>query len=113
MTKPCTCGTPGAIGKCHFCVKFETDDRYRRLWSGRRQRFKWTSLRRFYSFLRAITRHALAGFPTVNPLIRARRMATCRACPQFNAKRQSCKKCGCALKLKTAWKLETCPLSKW
>ncbi len=34
MTKPCVCGTPGSPSKCHFCIKFETDSRYRELWGG-------------------------------------------------------------------------------
>lgn len=70
-------------------------------------------LSRILSFLRAFARHAWDGFPAVNPIVKRRRMAICRACPSFNPNRQSCKKCGCALKLKTAWALESCPLSKW
>lgn len=106
--RPCECDRTES---CRLCWLYHNDDRYRRLWSGRRQRWNWP--RRALSFLRSFARHALAGFPTVNPIVKARRMALCMACEKFNSEKQSCRACGCKLKLKTSWALETCPLGRW
>lgn len=70
-------------------------------------------LRRCWWFARAFIRHAFAGFPTVNPVIRRNRMATCMACPEFDSAKTTCRKCGCGLRTKTAWALERCPLGLW
>lgn len=42
-----------------------------------------------------------------------RRMAICRECPFFRAKTETCKKCGCFMKLKTKILKAHCPIHKW
>lgn len=47
-----------------------------------------------------------------NETIRDRK-AICKTCPEFNAKLNKCKKCGCALQHKLRINGEKCPLGKW
>lgn len=45
--------------------------------------------------------------------VRAERERICRACEQHNPTLDTCKICGCALKLKRGMPLEKCPIGKW
>ena len=65
------------------------------------------------SFAKSAARHVAAGLPSVTPAEQDRRMALCLECDQYNAVKQSCRKCGCRMKLKTSWALEKCPLGLW
>jgi hypothetical protein len=42
-----------------------------------------------------------------------RRYSLCEACEFFHAPSKRCKKCGCYLKWKTAWRSQKCPIGKW
>ena len=42
-----------------------------------------------------------------------RRLAICEGCEFFHSPSQRCKKCGCYLKWKTAWRSQKCPVGKW
>jgi hypothetical protein len=42
-----------------------------------------------------------------------RRLTVCRECEFFHAPSQRCKKCGCFLAWKTAWRSQKCPIGKW
>ena len=42
-----------------------------------------------------------------------RRRKICNTCEYFDKDRNRCKKCGCALKAKIAFKSARCPLNKW
>ena len=42
-----------------------------------------------------------------------RRLAICEGCEFFHSPSQRCKKCGCFLKWKTAWRSQKCPVGKW
>jgi hypothetical protein len=42
-----------------------------------------------------------------------RRYAICEGCEFFHAPSKRCKKCGCYLKWKTAWRSQSCPVGKW
>lgn len=42
-----------------------------------------------------------------------RRYAICEGCEFFHSPSKRCKKCGCFLKWKTAWRSQTCPVGKW
>ena len=41
------------------------------------------------------------------------RLEICRSCDWFRQKSQTCKKCGCFMKLKTTLENAKCPLEKW
>ena len=41
------------------------------------------------------------------------RLAICRECPAFRHNTQTCKKCGCFMKLKTTLENARCPIGKW
>jgi hypothetical protein len=42
-----------------------------------------------------------------------KRFAICESCEFFHKPSQRCKKCGCFLKWKTAWRSQKCPIGKW
>jgi len=41
------------------------------------------------------------------------RLEICKTCPFFRPKSQTCKKCGCFMKLKTTLEKAKCPIGKW
>ena len=41
------------------------------------------------------------------------RIATCEACPLFDAPKRSCQICGCAMDRKALWAEQKCPEGKW
>jgi hypothetical protein len=41
------------------------------------------------------------------------RLEICRSCEWFRPKQQTCKKCGCFMKLKTKIEKAKCPVGKW
>jgi hypothetical protein len=41
------------------------------------------------------------------------RLEICKACEWFRPKTQTCKKCGCFMKLKTTLENAVCPIEKW
>ena len=43
----------------------------------------------------------------------ARRYSICEQCPAFRKTTQTCKKCGCFMKLKTRLHDAHCPIGKW
>lgn len=42
-----------------------------------------------------------------------RRMDICRSCEYFRVKTETCRKCGCFMKLKTKLERSHCPINKW
>ena len=42
-----------------------------------------------------------------------KRYSICESCEYFHAASKRCRKCGCFLKWKTAWKSQACPINKW
>lgn len=42
-----------------------------------------------------------------------RRMDICRSCEFFRVKTETCRKCGCFMKLKTKLERSHCPINKW
>ena len=42
-----------------------------------------------------------------------RRMDICRSCEFFRPKTETCKKCGCFMKMKTKLSNANCPIGKW
>jgi hypothetical protein len=77
-----------------------------------------TSLRdQFEAAMQATGRFARAGFATPPPEILAEREATCRACPEWDAKALNatgrCRKCGCSTWAKLRMATERCPIGKW
>ena len=43
----------------------------------------------------------------------AYRLEICKGCEWFRPKTQTCKKCGCFMKLKTTLEKAKCPIGKW
>jgi hypothetical protein len=43
----------------------------------------------------------------------ASRLEICKGCEWFRQKTQTCKKCGCFMKLKTTLEKAKCPIGKW
>jgi len=41
------------------------------------------------------------------------RLEICRACEFFRPKTETCRKCGCFMKLKTMLEKAKCPVGKW
>jgi hypothetical protein len=41
------------------------------------------------------------------------RLGICKGCDWFRANTQTCKKCGCFMKLKTLLEKSKCPIGKW
>jgi len=68
------------------------------------------------NFLKAVTSEFAARKSGANQLsldeIR-NRYAICEGCEFFYAPSKRCKKCGCYLKWKTAWRSQKCPVGKW
>lgn len=64
-------------------------------------------------FVKATVRHVAAGMPTVTDEEKARRLSICVVCPAFNAANATCGKCGCYVTVKSAMRLERCPIGKW
>jgi hypothetical protein len=42
-----------------------------------------------------------------------KRYSICESCEYFHSASKRCRKCGCFLKWKTAWKSQACPINKW
>jgi hypothetical protein len=42
-----------------------------------------------------------------------RRMDICRSCEFFRVRTETCRKCGCFMKLKTKLERANCPIGKW
>lgn len=66
------------------------------------------------TFTTAVVRHVAGGMPQASDDERERRMEICRGCPAFTGGEDPrCSECGCYLKIKTSWALESCPQNKW
>jgi hypothetical protein len=66
------------------------------------------------TFTTAVVRHVAGGMPQTSDDERDRRMEICRGCPAFTGGEDpKCNECGCYLKIKTSWALESCPQNKW
>lgn len=53
------------------------------------------------------------GSPRSSEDIVEYRLGICRVCPEFRPKTETCRKCGCFMKLKTKIEKARCPLNKW
>jgi hypothetical protein len=53
------------------------------------------------------------GSPRVPEEIIKERLSICHTCPAFKPLTQTCKKCGCFMKMKTQLEKAYCPLGKW
>ena len=66
------------------------------------------------NFITSVVRHVAGGMPQASDDERERRMEICRGCPAFTGGEDPrCSECGCYLKIKTSWALESCPQNKW
>ena len=53
------------------------------------------------------------GSPKSPDELAAYRLEICKGCEFFRPKTQTCKKCGCFMKLKTTLEKAKCPIGKW
>ena len=53
------------------------------------------------------------GSPRVSAELVKERLDICHTCPAFRPLTQTCKKCGCFMKMKTQLEKAYCPLGKW
>lgn len=103
--RPCNCDK----STCRLCHLWHNDPRYQKLWGHESPGI----ITQVATFAKAVARHVAAGCPTVTPEEKVRRLALCRECPEFDAAKTKCRKCGCRLNLKVGMATETCPLEKW
>jgi hypothetical protein len=65
------------------------------------------------SAVKSEVKSQISGQVPINPEEIASRLAICEGCEFFHAPSKRCKKCGCFLKWKTAWRSQSCPIGKW
>ena len=65
------------------------------------------------TFMRSVALFANSGFSIVESEVRKERMSVCESCEHFDVNKNKCNKCGCYLKVKTAFSHESCPVKKW
>jgi len=53
------------------------------------------------------------GSPRSPEELEAYRLEICKSCEFFRKTNQTCRKCGCFMKLKTKLEHATCPIQKW
>jgi len=53
------------------------------------------------------------GSPRSQEELAIYRLEICKQCEFFRQKSQTCKKCGCFMKLKTSLEHARCPIGKW
>jgi len=73
------------------------------------------TVRRVANFSRAVVRFVANGARKVDDNVYEQRLQTCRACEHCNVERMICQHahCGCRLRIKAAWKSESCPIGAW
>jgi hypothetical protein len=67
--------------------------------------FADASIKELISFVR--------GDKSISKEEKEKRMKICESCVFFDNSSKRCKKCGCFLLIKTAWRTQTCPIGKW
>ena len=68
------------------------------------------------SFFEAVKNEAKSivnGDLKISTELQNERIKICEECSFFDHKSNRCKKCGCFLKIKTAWRSQSCPIGKW
>lgn len=110
MNKGCRLHGETEHDGCRLCFLYRTDPRYRKLWGGDEIP---GLIARAASFVKSAARHVAAGCPQVSDDEKQRRLSLCQVCPEFDAEKVKCRKCGCRLAVKASWQLEKCPLSRW
>ena len=51
--------------------------------------------------------------PRSSEELAAYRLEICKSCPEYRPKTNTCRKCGCFMKLKTTLENAKCPIGKW
>ena len=65
------------------------------------------------SALKSEVRSRVSGQVKLDPEEIKGRLAICEGCEFYHSPSKRCKKCGCFLKWKTAWRSQKCPIGKW
>ncbi len=129
MSNDCECLTPGycqrykrmMLGKMHeFCQgKGITEQQQVLLLSTLVETAKKVPdkepnlLQKAISLGKAIVEQTAAGFPVVEDEVLKQRLGLCLICPEYNAKKGHCSKCGCSMRVKARWLTQECPIGKW
>lgn len=110
--RTCNCGNarpgPWSRDQCVICWT----QLYRSEWEAGRGP---GLVRKAANYAKAVVQHLVGGLRNVDDQERARRLAICGTCPQFDAARIVCthRACGCDLEAKARWQEQRCPLGKW
>lgn len=65
------------------------------------------------SFIKSIKNNLINNFTEVTEIEKESRISICQSCEFFNDQFQTCRICGCLLKIKTSLVAENCPINKW
>ena len=65
------------------------------------------------SAVKSEVKSRVSGHVSLDPEEIAKRLEICEGCEFYHAPSKRCKKCGCFLKWKTAWRSQSCPVGKW
>ena len=112
----------------HFCEKYITDPRWKRLYDEGRGPTQKLSERppqtkpvpdlpplrtQVATFLKAMAKFAGDGFRVVDGEEFSRRVGICEGCSRFDRRRGRCRVCGCYGKIKAKGRAWACPKGKW
>lgn len=67
----------------------------------------------FVSAVKSEVRSRVSGAKNVSEDEIKQRLEICSGCEFYHKPSKRCKKCGCFLKWKTAWRSQKCPIGKW
>lgn len=67
----------------------------------------------FFAAVKNETKSIINGDAKISKELQNKRMKICEECVFFDLGSNRCKKCGCFLKIKTAWRSQKCPIGKW
>ena len=62
---------------------------------------------------KALATAVASGFKAVDKAEQERRLEICHECPDFDAKRDRCRRCSCKMPWKTRLEAFHCPIDKW
>lgn len=104
------CGHNPPHPDCRKCYLAQTSEKYQKFWN--LSKFVEPSFfKKGWTFLGAIVKHAWSGFENVSDEEFKKRINICGDCPEKSG--DTCKLCGCNLKLKQSWVSSHCPINKW
>jgi hypothetical protein len=98
----------------HLFALCQTNDAYREEWERRAKDMDEPSLLdKTVNFAKAVAQQDVAGFPSVPEKVFLARLAVCETCDRREPSNETCKECGCYLRVKAWWATQDCPLGRW